>query len=271
MSSYNINEIEVLVNAGFSDQEIARQLGHDKPNSWRRIQSIRLRYGFKRKKGPGGNSKLAEGSKTIETIKSIDKSPTVVENFNKMSIDEKIAFLEKRFISSSRFRMIWQTLSADEKLTFQEEYFNIIRDIENLNITEEQSLCMAIYELILAFRAQIDLKKQRDILDECQAGRIKKNDPRFIFKVDDSLEKSYQLHLKSYTDFIRSLKLSREQRLHKGRDGKKTFLDFLSEVSTSEAQKAVAEKIRQLSKLQEDELKRLIDDGLILGYFKNDN
>lgn len=267
---YNINEIEALINAGFSDKEIANQLGHDKPTAWRRIQDIRLKYGFKRKKGVKSPSNLTDGSKTIDVMRSIDKNPLVIENFNKMSIDDKIKFLEDKFISSSRFRMIWQTLTIEEKLTFQEEYFNIIRDIDNLNLTEEQSLCMAIYELILAFRSQIDLKKQRDLLDECQAGRITKNDPRFIFKVDDSLEKSYQLHLKSYTDFIRSLKLSREQRLTKGRDGKKTFLDFLSEVTTSDAQQSVAEKIRQLNKLQDDELKRLVDEGLILGYFKND-
>lgn len=267
MNNYNISDIEKLANSGLNDKEIAKALGHNGKTAWRQVQSIRLKYGFKRKKGIKSPTDLANGAKAIETIKSIDTDTN--ENFNKMSIDEKIRFLEKRFKKSSRFRMIWQTLNDDERLTFQEEYFNIIRDIENLNITEEQSLCMAIYELILAFRSQLDLKKQRDLLEQCQEGIIKKNDSRFIYRVDDSYEKAYQLHLKAYNDFIKSLKLSREQRLHKGRDGKKTFLDFLSDVITVESQKAIAEKIRELSKQKDDELKRLIDDGLILGYFKD--
>ena len=184
-----------------------------------------------------------------------------------MSRSERIEFLKVKFEASARFRYMFDTISDNEKEIFQEEYFNVIQEIDDLTMTEEQGLFIAVFELVLALRAQRNRKREEDLLKDCRDGKITSNDPRFITKVDSKYDKEYADHLKAYTSSISELKLSRKQRLNQS-ISKKSFLDFANEVAEKKAQESIAETIRQMNKRKDEELSRLIENGLLLGYFK---
>jgi hypothetical protein len=186
-----------------------------------------------------------------------------------MSPTDRVRYFEKRFQDNPRFSYMFETLSAKEVEIFQKEYLKILMEIEDLNMTEEQSLFLATYELVLSLRAQKNRKMEEDQLERCKNGEIKPDSPHFIHVVSERHDKEYTAHMKQYQSLIENLKLSRKQRLDREIKAKKSFLDYAYEFSDEAAQKSIAEEIRRLNKLDDDELKRLIKEGYLLGYFSS--
>ena len=129
------------------------------------------------------------------------------------------------------------------------------------------SLFLAIYELVLALRAQKHRKDDEDRVRDSRSGLIEQSDMRYLIKVGEEHDREYSSHMKNYQELIKRLKLSREQRLEREVKTKKTFLDYVYELSDEDAQKSVAEEIRRLNKLDNKELKRLVELGHLKGHF----
>lgn len=260
---YDQEEIKRLFDLGLSDKEIAQRLGHDTSSAYRTVQKIRVDNGWKRSRGRKSKVAFAEGAKIIDKIHSVDGAV----DFSDMTPDARIKFLRDKFDKSTRCTYVFKSMSAEEILMFQEEYFNIVREIDDLSAAEEQSLFVAVYGFILAFRAQRAAKEESEMLNKCRKGVITRDEPEFIVAVNESHERNYDKHMKLYQNFIEQLKLSRRQRLEKEIKSKKSFIDFVYELADKDAQKGVAEEIRRLEKKSDDELKRLIKLGKLLGYF----
>lgn len=260
---YDKDEIKRLFELGLSDQEIAQRLGHDTPSAGRTVQKIRIENGWKRSRGRKSEVTFAEGAKIVEQINKVDGAI----DFSNMSPDERIKFLQNKFDKSTRCTYVFKSMNSEEILMFQEEYFNIVREIDDLSAAEEQSLFVAVYGFILAFRAQRSATEETNVLEKCRKGIISRDEPEFLIAVNECHERNYDKHMKLYSNFIEQLKLSRRQRLEKEIKSKKSFLDFVHSLADKDAQRGVAEEIRKLEKKSDDELKRLLKKGLLLGYF----
>jgi len=257
---YDVEQIRTLFLAGLSDKDIAKKLGRNAPNAWRTVQRIRLENKWERPTG-------APPEQSADTSQ-IERSAVTAQDLSDMSSEERITYLQQSLSSSHRFAYMFNTLDPDEVNIFQEEYFKVLRDVDDISMTEEQSLFLAIYELVLALRAQKNRKDEEELVRRSRNGEIDGDDPLFTTHVSERHEREYNAHMKQYQSLIDNLKLSRRQRLDKQIQGKKSFLDFAHELSDDDAQRSVAEEIRKLNKLDDAELTRLIEKGFLLGYFE---
>lgn len=264
--NFDPSKIKQLFDEGFDDKKIALQLGHTAPNSWRSVQRIRVDNGWTRRRGVKKKPSGALSDESSSSMQQIKK--TAITDFSRMNPDERVDFLRERFKKSSRFINMSKTMNKDEMEVFQEEYFAIIRDVDDVSLTEEQALFFAIFDLILAMRAQIHRQAEEKILIDCREGRIAQTDPRYIVTINERWDKEYNSHIKSYKEFIDNLKLSRRQRLDKQKQTKQTILDFVIELSQHDHQVSIAEVIRKIESESVEELQRLIDNKLLLGYFE---
>lgn len=259
---YNHDHIKYLYQSGFSDKEIADKLGHRTPEAWRQVQKIRRRNGWLRSRGKATKALVQEHLQVFDNVKDGD-----LAGFSELDPKERVKVLKQKFDKSARFRYMFGTLDPEEIDIFQSEYFQLVHTIKDLTLSEEQPLFMAVYELVLALRAQKQRKDEEEILKKCRKGEILQNDPRFIVSVSDKYDREYNTHMQHYQKLIESLKLSRKQRLEKVIQQKKSFIDYAVELSSEDAQKDVASTVTKLEKKSDKELKRLIDKGLLLGYF----
>lgn len=254
---YDEQKIHSLFLAGMDDKQIAEKLDRTAPNAWRSIQRIRLKNKWVRNSNPDDDKKQRG---------IVSASPS---DLSAMDPDDKLEYLQDVFKNSRRFAYMFDTLETDEMEIFQEEYFKVLSDtVDDLSMTEEQSLFFAIYELVLSLRAQKNLKNETKDVNKSRSGEIDKDDPLFRTHVSERHEREYSSHMKQYQTLIDGLKLSRKQRLEKQIKGKKSFLDFSHEMATDDAQKSVAEKIRKINNLDNKELKRLIEEGYLKGHFE---
>ena len=74
--------------------------------------------------------------------------------------------------------------------------------------------------------------------------------------------------MKLYQKGMSELKMSRSQRLKEVRSQKQSLIDLAEELSNKNAQSEVADEIARLSKMKDDELKRLLDLGHLYGIFE---
>jgi len=261
---YDRDEIKRLFDLGLSDKDIAQRLGHGTPGACRTVQRIRIENGWKRSRGRKNKATFVEAAKMVEKIKN---SGGGAIDFSDMTPEQKIKFLKDRFDKSTRCKYVFKSMGVEEILLFQEEYFNIVCEVDDLSAAEEQSLFIAVYGFILAFRAQRLAKDEAEILEKCRSGEIARESAGYIMAVNEAHERNYDKHMKLYQNFVDQLKLSRRQRLDKEVKSKKSFIDFIYELSDKDAQKGVAEEITKLEKKSDEELKRLLDGGFLLGYF----
>ena len=261
---YDRDEIKRLFELGLSDKDIAQRLGHGTPGAFRTVQKIRIENGWKRSRGRKNKATFAEAAKIVDKISKPDGGAV---DFSDMTPEKRVKFLKDRFDKSTRCKYVFKSMDDEEILLFQEEYFNIVCEIDDLSAAEEQGLFIAVYGFVLAFRAQRLAKEEAEQVTKCRKGDIKPEQAGYIICVNEAHERNYDKHMKLYSSLVDQLKLSRRQRLDKEVKSKKSFIDFIYELNDKDAQKGVAEEIRKLEKKSDDELKRLVDEGLLLGHF----
>ena len=112
------------------------------------------------------------------------------------------------------------------------------------------------------------MEYEEKLRDRSLAGEIPETDPRFRRHVDDKYQREYDQHMKMHQKIMEGLKMSRSQRLKEVRSQKQTLVDLAEELSSKNAQSEVADEIERLSRLKDNELKKLYDDGHLHGIFE---
>lgn len=248
-----IDKVHELYLKGFSDAEIARELNRTNNSAVKAIYKLRKRNGWHK------NATNNRGEPT--GIRDLEKTM----NMEDMTRPQRIAYLRSRFESSPRCRETFKLLSADELEIFQDEYFRLLSEIDNVSAAEEQSLFLAIFEFVLAFQAQRNKSNEEQKVRETQDKKLKSTDANYRVNVNERWNKEYTDHMKVYRELIAGLKLSREQRLKDEIKSKKTFLDYAYALADRENQLSVAREIVDLDKKSDEELKRLIENGWLFG------
>jgi len=242
--------IHQLSKEGNNNSEIARILAQRFPSDW--------------------NAKNANRTVAI-ILKEFDSKPVeIVSNktLDEMSREERFKFISSKIENTPRFLMAFRNFSVEQKAVFVDEYLSVIRSTETLTEVEEQALFSAILELILAFQALNRKEVEEQLRDDSLNGKIPETDVRFRRNVDDKYQREYDQHMKLYQKGMSELKMSRSQRLKEVRSQKQSLVDLAEELSNKNAQSEVADEIARLSKLKDDELKRLLDLGHLHGIFE---
>lgn len=203
--------------------------------------------------------------KEIETV-SVGMH-ALPKTLDEMTREERARYIEARVLTTPRFRMAFKNFEPEEREVFVSEYMNVVRSTETLTEVEEQALFSSILELILAFQALNRKEKEEQWRDQSLAGDIKEDDPRFRRHVDDKYQREYDQHIKLYQKGMEQLKMSRKDRLKEVRSQKQTLVDLAEELSSKNAQSEVADEIERLSKMKDEELKRLLELGHLHGVF----
>jgi len=193
---------------------------------------------------------------------------TPLKTLDEMTREERTRYIEARIQSTPRFRLAFKNFDTDEKNVFIDEYLQIIASTETLTEAEEQSLFASILELILAFQALNRKEMEEKWRDQSLRGEIKEDDPTYRRHVDDKYQREYDQHMKLYQRGMEQLKMSRKDRLKEVRSQKQTLVDLAEELSTKNAQSEVADEIERLSKMKDEELKRLLELGHLHGTFE---
>lgn len=228
--------------------EIAKAMSEKFPSSW--------------------NAKSAARS-VARILKGKDDDGEDDKTLDEMTRDERASFIENRLQSTPRFKLAFRNFNDEEKQVFIEEYVSVIKSTESLTEVEEQALFASVLELVLAFQALARKEREEGLFERSQAGEISSDDPRHRRFVDDRYHKEYDAHMKLYQKGMEQLKMSRSQRLQAVRSQKQTLVDLAQDLSSRNAQAEVAEEVERLSKLKDDELKKMITNGHLYGIFED--
>lgn len=189
------------------------------------------------------------------------------KTLDEMTRDERATFVENRLQSTPRFKIAFKNFNEEEKEVFVGEYVQVIKSTDTITEAEEQALFASILEFVLALQSLSRKEREEKWFEQSVGGFLPESDPRFRRFVDDRYHKEYDAHMKLYQKGMEQLKMSRSQRLKEVRSQKQTLVDLAEELSSKNAQAEVADEIERLSKLKDEELKRLLDDGHIHGVF----
>jgi len=206
--------------------------------------------------------------RTIARIVRESSDNIVHKTLDEMTREERTRYIEGRMQATPRFRMACKNFSDEERDVFVDEYMNVVRSTETLTEVEEQALFASILELILAFQALNRKEKEEKWRDESLDKKIPENDPRFRRIVDDKYQREYDQHMKLYQRGMEQLKMSRKDRLKEVRSHKQTLLDLAESLSHKTAYAEAATEIERLSKMKDEELKRLMDSNYLYGVFE---
>lgn len=239
------DKVHELYLIGTSDKDIGAAVNR----SARSVFDLRKRNGW---------------TKNTSTKAKEDITNLTLEEMTKV---QRIEHLKERFQNSPRCKHMLQILNSIELELFQDEYFKLLGEIDNITAAEEQSLFLAVFEFVLAFQAQQNRSSEEEQVKKTKIGLIKPKDPDYRLQVSERWNKEYTDHMKTYRDLIGTLKLSREQRLKDEIKTKKSFLDFAQSMNDKDVQLSIATEILELNKKTDEELKRLFEKGYVMGDF----
>ena len=240
-----------LENTGLSYVEIANQMIKEFPKDWRAKTAART------------VARILKDRKLV-----FDQPQETKKTLDEMTRDERSRHILNQLRSTPRFLMAFKNFEEDEKAVFVDEYMNVIRSTETLTEVEEQALFASILELILAFQALNRKEAEEKWRDQSLRGELSETDPKYRRHVDNKYQQEYDQHMKLYQKSMEQLKMSRKDRLKEVRSQKQSLLDLAESLSFKNTQTEAAEEISRLTKLRDDELKKLLDNGYLYGVFE---
>ena len=242
---------------GVAYGEIAKRLANDFPDNWKDLASPERAVGRLLKAARDS----ATGSHTT--------MPSSIKTLDEMTREERHVFISGKLQTTPRFRLTFRNFTQDEKELFTEEYLSVIHSTDTITEAEEQSLFAAILELVLALQALNRKEQQEKWHEMTKKGELKEEDSRYTphLQTADRYGKEYDSHIKLYQKGMEQSKMARHQRLKEQNTERKSLVDLASELSTKSARASAAEEIERLSKLRDEELKKMLENGYILGKF----
>lgn len=237
-----------LSSQGFTDKEIAKQMGWTHRSAKRTVQNMRLKMRLKARE---------------ERIISDPNEMTLEQ----MSRDQRFRYLREILEKTPRAKFVFESFAQHEKKLFLDEYFKIIKSTDSLTEAEEQALFSACIEYVLAYRAlSLDSEEQK-MYQETLRGVHQPGDIRHHTNYNSSFQQQYDKHIATWKDLMKFLKMSREQRLDKIKSDKKSIIDIATELSNRSAQAHAMEEIERLNKETNEELMKLVENGHLFGMF----
>lgn len=236
---------------GLTHRQIAEKLKRFDKDGAPNERSIMIQYSKFKKKAVPIPAPIVEDTKDL----------------NELTRKQRVEYLKSKLPDSHRGRHIFNyVLTASEQELFLEEFFKVVSEEDSLTSAEEQQLFNATLHLVLAWRAAA---QDKDCYNRSVQGGYTGPNPTVYV---DIFKKDFQDNMKKYNEFMKSLKLSREQRLEDIKRHGTSFLDFAEKYAKSDAQSKAIDDILRLEEASEAELKRLQQNGwLNAGGLPNNN
>jgi hypothetical protein len=237
---------------GLTHKEIAVKLGRLDTKGQPNDRAIMKQY--KRAKSQGLTPLPSPTIEVLEVEEVQNKA------LNEMSRRERTAHLRSVLPDSPKGKFLYEEVLDDvEREMFEDEYFRILSEEDSFTAAEEGILFMAMVHWTLAMRA---MKRDKDTYNRsAQAGYTGQDQLMYT----DQWTREYHENMKKYESLMKSLKLSREQRLKDVQRMGTTFLDYAERVARSNEQEKMAEEIMKLEGASEAEFKKLQENGWMLG------
>jgi len=249
---------------GLTYSEISKRLAIDFPENWKELKSPERAVGRLLKQAreqsvSGGavgksNSGVSTASKTLD----------------EMTREERHAHISSQLQASPRFRLAFRNFEQDEKDLFITEYLRIIRSTDTITEAEEQSLFAACLHWVLGLQAMNRKEAQERLHQQTRDGQFDESDPRYTphLGAAEKYAREHDNHMKLRQQGMEQLKMARRDRLKDVRTERRTLVDLAEELSSRNARSTAAEEIERLSRLRDQELKDMLDNGYILGKFE---
>lgn len=244
------NMVRRLHNEGSSFVEIADKMAALYPDNWATKSAARAVAKVVKN----------EEQEEDESTKTLDE----------MGREERFKHISTQLRTSPRFSLTFDTFNDRERNMFVDEYLKIMKSIDSITEAEEQTLYSTVLEWMLAIQALGRKQREERYYEDSLAGVIGKDHITYRPRgIDDRYQKEYDQHMKLYHSGYKQLKMSREQRLKEIRSDRRTLTDLAEEFSTKSAQADAATEIQRLSTYQDDELKKMLENGYIKGIFED--
>lgn len=213
-------------------------------------------------------------------IKDGKPTPEAQVGLDQMTKENRFKHIQKRFASSPRTKFVIDSFGKEERELFADEYFRVLKSTDSLTEAEEQQLFTAMLEFILSMRSLRMKTYEEKLYSESMRGQIPVTikdpadpsktvpNPTFRHQIDPRFESEYNSHLKNYERFMEALKMSRKQRLDRIKQDRKSLVDVAMSLSSKDAQNTAADEIERLAKMQDDELRGMIENGYLIGIFE---
>jgi hypothetical protein len=192
------------------------------------------------------------------------------KTLDEMTREERFGYISSKIQQTPRFKLTFKSFNADEKNLFIEEYLNVVKSIDTLTEVEEQSLFAAILELVLALQSLSRKESEEKLYEATREGDYQQGDSKYTPSLNNAEKyaKEYAQHMKLYQDGLEQLNMARNQRVKEIKSDRRSLVDLAQELSSKSARALAAEQIIELSKQKDEELKKMLDNGWLLGTFK---
>lgn len=226
-----------------------------------------------------------------ETIRKIRSSmglrggspgrPTVKEQaaFAKPADDltreDRLHRLLAKMKTDPKYRQLSDMLDKKEIEVFNSEFLAIAQDMETLDAFEESHLYTAIMNFVIATRYPIEYKKQRvDYIKYIESG-LPADDPMVIgdptmrtVPPDEGLMVDFQKSLDLYNKVRDKFARIQEEKRKRVIADKKSFSDYNEYYQQEKKRREASMEIVDFNKKSDDELKRMIESGELMGHFE---
>ncbi len=197
---------------------------------------------------------------TSPTKKEDAPLPKKAMSLNEMSRRERVDHLKAILPESPRGKFLYnEVFDVTERALFEDEYFRILEEEESFTAAEEGVLFMAIVHWTLQMRA---MKRDRKAFEKSVQNGYKGADQVMY---SEQWTREADLNAKKYESLMKSLKLSRSQRLESIKRIGTSFLDYAERASRNNEQEQIAEEILALEHASEEEFIKLQKNGWMIG------
>lgn len=205
-----------------TDLQIGEQLHREAKNVTVKRQSLKLiKNNASRPSGVDGitNDELNKRYKS-------DKKKA----YEALSKEEKRKLFDNQFKNSQRYKELKEVLSESEIATYAEKWMDYISTWETVLTTEEDTLHLAILELIRAHRVLVRQKAAMDNPSPMNAVPI------------EMYEKSYKEIVENYNKMMQQLSGTRQQRLSVNREEKMTLVSVVQALQDNAIRKKAGDE-----------------------------
>jgi len=232
------------------------------------VKRIRLEMGIKA--GVRGRPKKKKVKKSTKYVKMPEKQS------DDLTRADRLLRLEGKIRNDPKYVVLKDTLDEKERDMFIAEFTNIAADMDSLDAFEESHLYTAVMNFVIGTRYARRYQQQREAFQKfCKSKFYGRSDldsediPRSMRTVppDESLMEEFHKSNDNFNKIRdRFARIQEEKRKRLVRD-KKSFSDFLEYYAGEDRRKEAAVEICDINKKTDKELKRMIAERELEGYF----
>ena len=197
-----------------TDEEIGDELGRSGKAITRKRTEIGCSKGTGRPKKPLLKGKNQISNSLVRSSNEIKK-----DIFSQLNREQKKKLFRQRFQNSERHDQLTRILNEDEINFYSERFLDYIMTWDTILTTEEDTLHLAIIELI---RGQRILRRQRDAQEEAHGIAL------------EVFDRQYKECVETYNRLMNSLSGTRQQRLSKNSESSISIVTIVQALQDNE-------------------------------------